>query len=138
MEEHTIALFGEAEKGEFQTAYFCRSLPDLADYLGHPPEDSRGLHFAVQALMYQQSLIFFRVAEEGFSTQDYLLGLRLLENETLIPQLSAICMPGVGDADIIDVSSSLCMQHRSILITTESDLYDYLTDRPEEETDIQL
>ncbi|SCC90850.1 hypothetical protein SCG7086_DH_00030 [Chlamydiales bacterium SCGC AG-110-P3] len=132
MEQHTIALFGEAEKGEFQTAYFCRSLGDLSEYLGHPPEDSRGLHFAVQALMYQHSLIFFRVLEEGYSTQDYLLGLRLLQNQTIIPQLSAICMPGVGDADIIDVSSTLCAQHQGILVTTEADLYDYLTHRPDD------
>lgn len=125
---YTIALFGEAEKGEFETAYFCRNLPDLAEHLGHPPEESKGLYFAVQALMYQHQLIFFRVHEEGFSTDDYLLGLRLLKNEVLIPELSAICMPGVGDAELIENSTCLCAQHDSVLILDESDLYDYLTD----------
>ena len=125
--QHTIAMFGESEKGEYRTAYFCQNLTDLADYLGHPPDDSRGLYFAVQALMYRHRLIFFRVQEEGYSLQDYILGLRLLENQTLIPDLSAVCLPGVGDAEIIDASTSLCLSHKSILITTEADLYDYLT-----------
>jgi len=127
MENHTIALFGEAEKGEYQTAYFCRSLEELADCFGQPPENSQGLYFAVQALLYEYQLIFFRVEEEGFSKQDYFLGLRLLENPAFIPQLSAIAMPGVGEPEIIDASAPLCTVYNSILITSEADLYDYLT-----------
>jgi hypothetical protein len=131
-QSHTIALFGEAERGEFHTAYFFQSLVDLAEYVGHPPEDSMGLHYAVQALMYRHQLIFFRVQEEGYSLPDYQHGLELLGNQALIPSLDAVCMPGVGDPGIIDTSAELCLSHRGILITTEADLYDYLTSREEE------
>ncbi len=124
---HTVALFGEAEKGEFRTAYFCQTLAQLADNLGHPPGESKGLHYGVQALMMKRQLIFFRVEEEGFSAQDYLLGLRFLENQQLIPTLSAICLPGVGDKEIIDASVPICQSYSSFLILGEGDLYDYLT-----------
>lgn len=130
---HTIALFGEAEKGEFQTAYCFQSVADLAEYVGHPPEDSVGLHFAVQALMYRHQLIFFRVQEEGYSLADYYYGLELLQNDQLIPHLDAVCMPGMGDASVIDSSANLCERYQSLLITTEKDLYDYLTWAKKEE-----
>lgn len=122
-----IALFGESEKGEFCTAHHCNSLPQLVDTLGHPPDESHGLHFAVQALMYDHSLIFFRVEEEGYSTEDYLKGIQLLQNEKLMTAVNALCIPGVGNNDIIDAMTQLCLRHSNILITREKDLYDYLT-----------
>ena len=127
MWQRTIALFGEAELGEYKTAYFCRSLEDLAEQFGQPPEDSVGIHYAVQALLFDYQLIFFRVAEEGYALDDYLQGMQLLENQALIPSLSAIALPGVGEPAIIDASEPVCSRYNSILITTESDLYDYLT-----------
>jgi hypothetical protein len=129
IEAQTIALFGEAEKGEFQTAYYCQSLPQLVDYLGNPPIHSHGLFYAVQALLYHRDLLFFRVKEEGFSQQDYLIGLRLLETQQIIPHISAICLPGVGDIKIIRAMVPFCKSHHSFIITTEPDLYDYLTER---------
>lgn len=120
-------MFGEAEKGDFRTAYFCRSLSELVDHLGHPPQGSTGLHYAVQTLLFRHRLVFFRVEEEGFSREDYLLGLEFLERQQLIADLSAICLPGVGDHEIIEASSPLCSQYNSLLITSEPDLYDYLT-----------
>ena len=123
----TVALFGESEKGDFQTAYYCETLSQLEECLGHPPEDSRGLHYAVQALMYEMGLIFFRVKEEGFSTKDYLSGLSFLENKALVPELAAVCLPGVGDHKVIEASSPICQLHKSILVISEADLYDYLT-----------
>lgn len=128
MKIYTIALFGEAEKGDFQTAYFCDTLPQLVDYLGNPPAQSRGLFYAVQALLYHRHLIFFRVKEEGFSQQDYILGLRFLEKtEHLIDQISALCLPGVGNTEIMEMMIPFCRNHHSFLITNEADLYDYLT-----------
>jgi hypothetical protein len=124
---HTIALFGEAEKGEYRMAYFCDSLPELVENLGNPPSDSKGLHYAIQVLLYHRHLIFFRVKEEGYSIQDYMLGLRFLENRQLIPQLSAVCMPGVGDAQVIHAGSDICNLYKSLLVINESDLYDYIT-----------
>lgn len=122
-----IFLFGEAEKGEFCTPLVCKSLPQLAETLGNPPEDSRGILYAVQTLLYDRELIFFRVKEEGFSTDDYMRGLKLLQDKKAFSPLSAICMPGVGDGQIIDASSPVCSLHRSCLIIDEKDLYDYLT-----------
>ncbi len=127
METFTIALFGEAEKGEYIIPYFCQSLPQLVDYLGNPPPDSRGLFFAVQALLYHRNLLFLRVREEGFSMQDYLKGVHLLEKMENVPHIDAFGLPGVGDGEIIDAVVPLCMNYHSILITTESDLFDYLT-----------
>lgn len=124
---YTVALFGEAQKGEFQGAYFCKTLHELSDYLGEPPSaDSRGLHFAVQAILYERGVLFFRVHEEGFSTQDYVRGLTFLVNER-IPPLSAICLPGVGNQEIIEATTPIVEAHRSFLILTERDFYDYLT-----------
>ncbi len=38
MSKFTIALFGEAEKGEFHAPYFCQTLEQLDDCFGNPPE----------------------------------------------------------------------------------------------------
>lgn len=127
---HAIFLFGEAEKGEFCTPLRFKSLPQLADTLGNPPEESLGILYAVQALLYDRELIYFRVKEEGFGVQDYMRGLKLLENKhVLLPDLTAICMPGVGDTEIIEAISPVCNFHRTPLIITQKDLYDYLTSK---------
>jgi hypothetical protein len=126
--QYTIALFGEAEKGEFRTAYYCKTLEELAECLGEPPSrDSRGLDFAIQALLYQRGVVYFRVHEEGFSTQDYLQGLNALERKELFPCITALCLPGVGNSEIITATDSICNLHQSFLILTEKDFYDYLT-----------
>ncbi len=124
---HTIFLFGEAEKGEFCTPLICRSLTQLVETFGHPPGESKGILYAVQALLYERELIYFRVKEEGFSMHDYMRGLRILSSPEPPLTLSAICMPGVGDASIIDASQAVCQAHKSFLIIDEHDLYDYLT-----------
>lgn len=124
---YTIALFGEAEKGEFRTAYFCQNLEELDEYFGNPPPQSKGLYYAVQALLFKRNLIFFRVMEEGFSIQDYLSGARLLEQQRLIPHLDAICAPGVGDPAVLNALQPICQHYHSILISSEADFYDYLT-----------
>lgn len=123
----TVALFGEAEKGHFSTAYLCQSLHELQDHFGNPPEDSSGLHCAVQILLYQRQILFFRVRQEGFSREDYFHGLDLLSHESNMPNLSAICLPGVGDALIIEASGQVCSSHHGVLILQERDLFDYLS-----------
>lgn len=124
---HTVALFGEAEKGDFQTAYFCQNLRELEEYLGEPPPNTLGLYFAVQALLFQHNLLFFRVREEGFSYQDYVLGLNLLKSHEAIVHVGAVFLPGVGDPRIIEAMTPFCIEHQTILVTREADLYDYLT-----------
>jgi hypothetical protein len=124
---HTIFLFGEAEKGDFCTPMLCHSLAQLVEIFGHPPGESKGILYAVQAILYERELIYFRVKEEGFSMQDYMRGLRMLSSRDITMPLSAICLPGVGDATIIDASQAVCQVHKSFLIIAENDLYDYLT-----------
>lgn len=126
MENYPIALFGEAEKGDFGTAYYLQSLPQAVDCLGNPPPSSKGLLYAVQSLLYHKDLLFFRVKEEGYSFQDYYFGLHFLKADPNI-HLSAICMPGVGDKEVIDQVIYICNLYKIILITNEPDLYDYLT-----------
>ena len=124
-----VFLFGEAEKGEFCTPFVCQSLAQLAETFGQPPGESLGLSYAVQALLLKRELIFFRVKEEGFSLIDYMRGVRLLENRSLFHNLSAICIPGVGDSEVIDALTHVCHLHKSLLLMTERDFYDFMTHR---------
>jgi hypothetical protein len=128
MDYKPVALFGEAERGVFAKAYLFKQLPQLMEHLGHPPPDSKGLAYAIQVLMYQRTLLFFRVEEEGFSYHDYFEGLKLLEREWREMDIAAICLPGVGNTEIIEVAAPICERNHGIMITTEPDLYDYLTD----------
>jgi hypothetical protein len=125
--KRVVALFGESEKGQFKKAYTLKDLSQLVDMLGNPPPESEGLFFAIQALLYQREIIYFRVQEEGFSKADYITGLKYLENKEKIKTLNAICLPGVGDVEILNASHPVCELHKSHLITTQKDLYDYLT-----------
>lgn len=125
--KHVVFLFGAAEKGEFCTPYLCKTLPELADTFGNPPEESLGLNYAVQALLYERDLIYFRVEEEGFSREDYMKGIKLLQNKEIPLNLSAIFLPGVGDGEIIHAGSSLCELYKTCLVINQKDLYDYLT-----------
>lgn len=122
----TVFLFGEAEKGEFGIPLICQSLPELCDALGNPPEESQGISYAIQTLLYSKQLLFCRVEEEGFSVRDYIKGFELVKSERWAPQLQAILIPGVGDEEIVDAAMGLCSIHNSLLVLTEKDLYDYL------------
>ena len=127
MSRQPIALFGEAERGDFKIAHFCTKLTDLVDQFGEPPKESKGLYCAVQVLLYKYDLIFFRVKEEGFSLADYFFGLRLLERNQSSTDLTAICIPGVGDQEILEATHRVCHQRGSLIITSESDFYDIMT-----------
>lgn len=128
MEAYTVALFGEAEKGEYQRPFLCKTVSQLLDLFGHPPLHSRGIYYAIQALLYHRSLLFFRVREEGFSYEDYLLGVKMLQKQTLVSDIEAFCLPGVGDVEIIEAIAPICKRYHGFLITNESDFYDYLTE----------
>ena len=119
-----IAWFGEAEKGAYHTPYPISSLDELVGTFGHPPKFSTGLFYAVQTLLYDKSLLFFRVEEEGFSFNDYLIGLRAIDT---IHTIEAIGMPGMADREIIEEIMPKLILHRQLLLFTEKDLYDYLT-----------
>lgn len=122
-----IALFGESEKANYCSVHYCDNLPELEDKLGHPPEESSGIHFAIQALLYRHALFYFCVEEEGFSIQDYFQGIEWLKKKRVLSEIDALCIPGVGDHKIIDAMTQICLRHSSLLITREQDLQDYLT-----------
>lgn len=123
MKRPLIALFGEAEKGSFKEGLICNEVTELMDCYGHPPAESSGLYYGIQALLYHYQLIFFRVEHEGFSKQDYFNGVKILSESPFLPSVHAICTPGVGDHTIINALTPLC----GILIMNEADLYDYLS-----------
>ena len=124
-----IALFGEAEKGPFRTPLTLKELPQLFESFGHPPGDSEGLFFAIQSLLYAREVIYFRVEQEGFSKTDYFFSLKTLIDRQQLRCLHALCLPGVGDHEIIDAFQNICRIHDSLLIISQKDLYDYLTCR---------
>ncbi len=123
--KQVVALFGEAEKGGFCKPHVLHKLPQVYDLLGNPPHDSEGLFFAVQAILYNREVIYFRVVEEGFSPPEYFKGLRYLEGQET--KICALCMPGVGNPEILYASQNVCSLHSSFLITNQKDLYDFLT-----------
>ena len=122
-----VALFGEAQKGNFQHLFEIRSLIHLAETLGHPPEGSIGLHLGIQTLLYQKELLFIRVKEEGFSMKDYVFGLKLLREQVDLKAITAIAMPGVGDHHILTEAWQFCSASGAFLMTSEKDFYDYVT-----------
>lgn len=126
--KHTLFLFGEAEKGPFCTPILISSLAELSSTLGHPPEDTMGIFYAVQALLYNRDLIFYRVKEEGFSTPDYMNGIRIINNHNIIRDIAAVCVPGVGNRQIIEAVDSVCLHRGTFLIASDKDLYDFLTE----------
>lgn len=128
METYTIALFGEAEKGNYQRPSLCRTVDELLELFGNPPIHSKGIYYAIQALLFKRALLFFRVKEEGFSYDDYALGLNLLKKQIFISGIHAVCLPGVGSSEIIGAMEPICEIYHSLLITNESDFYDYLTE----------
>lgn len=125
-----IALFGEAAKGDLDTAYFCKSVEELFHYFGEPPPETKGLYYAIQTLLYQKAILYFRVREEGLSIKDYLFGLHLMRDyASKIPHVGALFLPQVGAKAIIDEGLFFCESNHSLLLIEESDLYDYLTDK---------
>ncbi len=124
---HRIFVFGEAEKGRFCTPHFISHLPELLQTLGSPPQDSLGIYYAIQALLFKRELIFFRIGEEGFSLSDYRAGIDLLSREGATLSPTAICLPGVGDKELLDSLQPIAKKLRSLLVMSESDLFDYLT-----------
>ncbi len=126
---NTVALFGEAQRGSLASPVSIQSLEELNHTLGGPTKGSFGICFAIQFLLYHCALIYVRVGEEGWSIKDYLWGTKKLLHKKKDLNLCGVCLPGVSDAYIIDTAFSVCRVHRCVLLTTERDLYDYLTAR---------
>ena len=127
MQNQTVALFGQAQAGAFHQLYLINTLTQLSDIFGHPPENSAGIPLAIQLLHYQKQVLFVRVNEEGFSLKDYYVGLKLIEDDQSISNLAGIALPGVGDAQVVQESLDICQKKACLLLTSESDMYDYFT-----------
>lgn len=123
----TIFLFGAAEKGSLRIPIYLDCLEALLDIYGQSLESCDGLYYAIQILLFNKNLIYYRVEEEGESIDDYRLGISLLKRKSFTQNLTAICMPSVSDSDLIQDILSVCYMHQSLLIINEKDLYDYLT-----------
>ena len=124
---HTLVMFGAAERGEMRAPILCKDVAHLAGALGNPPDESQGIPFAIQALLFNRTVYYVRVEEEGFSRADYFQGFSLLQTLNLLPKLTAIGLPGVGDSELIEAATQLCHSQKSMLITSEQDLFDFLT-----------
>jgi hypothetical protein len=122
-----IFIFGQSEKGMLCRPTLCKNVLELFYQFGHPPAMSQGLNFAIHALLLHKPCVFFRVEEEGFSTNDYLKGLELLKNEWEGIDLHAIGLPGVGHSDIIEKTEHLWRKRRPLILLNDKDLFDYLT-----------
>lgn len=120
-----LAFFGEAEHGMYGKPHFCDDLAQLADSLGEPPPESRGLFFAVQALLYQHALIYFRVEDEGYSIKDYWQGAQMLYSSDWIPSVKAICAPGVAEPELLETIAPI--RHHPLILSNQKDIWDYLT-----------
>ncbi|WP_213358227.1 hypothetical protein [Chlamydiifrater phoenicopteri] len=121
----TVALFGEAGKGCFDAAYLCHTPMDLCTHLGH--SNSCGISLAIKTLMYNYSVVYFRVKEEGYSIEHYFYGIHFLNTQNSIKNIIAIALPGVGDDNIIEALCSTCKRYSSLLLFSEKDLYDLFT-----------
>ena len=122
-----VAVFGEAERGDFGIPLFTPSVLHLNERFGHPPHSSQGIFLAIQFLMSEQHILYVRVKEEGFSLKDYSRGAKNILNKREPFQCEAVCLPGVGDREIIDFVDPILKKWDAILVTTAPDLYDYLT-----------
>ena len=127
MAKRTILIFGESKEGQFQKLLFINSLPKLATILGEPTETGIGVHIAIQAMLYNLEVLFYKVKEEGSDEDAYLQGFRLIEKEAPSLILGAIALPGASTPKILEIANSLCDLHNSLILSNERDLYDYIT-----------
>jgi hypothetical protein len=125
----TIAIFGESKEGPLHTFIHLRSLPHIVESFGNPTETGLGIHLAIQALLFQREVLFYRLEEEGFQKDTYELGCHLLEKHPKKEELTAIALPGVGDTLILSFAQKVAAPIGALLLITAKDLYDFTTQR---------
>lgn len=129
MKQSKVAIFGECTEGRQDEWILLKNLPEVADILGNPTESGLGVHMTIQTILFDHFAFFYKISEEGFSKTEYAKGLKFLEHIPCDYTLSAIALPGVGDNQILAEAKHLCDLHKCLLILTEKDLYDAITDR---------
>jgi hypothetical protein len=120
-----IFLFGESEKGAFQSFIPIDSLARLSDVLGNPPPDSLGIPLAIQTVLMNNKVYYKRVEEEGFHFSEYHRGLDLIK--MCKDPIDGLYMPGVSHKDLIEKACHICDEKRAILLVHHQDFYDFLT-----------
>ncbi len=127
MKQNTIVIFGESKGGDFQKPLLFNTLPELSQALGEPTQNSSGIHLAVQALLLNQRVLYYKVSEEGFNPDQYLLGFKLIEKYPPEKSISAALLPGVSSSEILTLAKEFSAHTGLLLLFTEKDLYDLLT-----------
>ncbi len=121
-----IFLFGEAEKGAFQSLIPIDSLPRLSEVLGNPPSsDSLGIPLAIQSLLMNNKVFYKRVEEEGYHFSEYYRGLDLIH--LCKDPVDGLYMPGVSSTEIIEKAHLICEEKQALLLIHQQDFYDFLT-----------
>lgn len=121
-----MAIFGESTIATPGIGLRIASLDELEKCIGKASE-GEGLTLAIQALLYEYTLTFFPVKEEGYSLGDYHMGFECLRDQRCMQDLGALAIPGMSHPEIIDASQEICRERKSILLMGESDFFDYMT-----------
>lgn len=124
----TILLFGQSPlKGDTRFV-LLQSLEDLSKLLGNTLDQlTLGAKLAVNSLLSHQDVLFFSVEKEGFSLKDYHAAVEMIEKKKL-PEFEVIAIPGVSDTVLIQKLTQLTSKNNHLLLKTEKDLYQYLSD----------
>jgi hypothetical protein len=126
MKRASILIFGESKRGEFLKLFQINTLPDLSTFLGEPTTSGIGIHMAIQSLLFEKSVLFIKVGEEGYDIDHYSLGFKEIDNNPHL-LIDAIALPGVGSNEILKKASLLAKKKKALLILREKDLYDFIT-----------
>lgn len=121
-----IACFGQTSKGRFGQPYYLKNAKSILSILGKVPEDTLGMPFALEMLKAHKDILFFRVAEEGLSLDDYLRGLQFLKKNCIQKRLLGIYLSGCFDKEVVSLAVRICNWHKSILLATQKEMIDYL------------
>ncbi len=122
---YVFCLFGESRRGIFGEPMLFSELEELSLVLGEPLEGRAGGHDAIQILLYQYKLLFFRVQQEGVSLEDYYKGFTWLQKSS--SPVTAMKLPGVGNRAVLGAAHAICQEKGSILVIDETDFYDFAT-----------
>lgn len=116
----SVAVFGQASKGETSNVYTINSHQELFCKIGDAPEGSKGIQYALEALDYGRRVYFIPVREEGCNSAEYYVALPRLFNLGI----DAVYIPGGGSFRLIE---DLLQKLKAVILISESDAYDYLT-----------
>lgn len=138
MEElEKIVIFGKTDSAKPGKFYHIENLEELIHKIGMPIDETIGTHLAVQTLLYNYSVIYYPVKQEGMSKTCYEEGMKKLKRNKHANEVSAIVMPGFGSKNVLDQALDFCTEKKCLLILNEDDYYDFLSQEDEDIIDIE-